>query len=341
MFDVNGQLLFPNAGLNVDHPFWIPEFVGDTIVVNGKAWPFLDVEPKRYRFLFLNGSNARAYELFLIDKATGVKGPPLYVIGTDQGYLDKPAKIDPNVKPNHVLVMMPGERYEVIIDFAGFAAGTRLLLANSARTPYPAGAPAAGGTTGRILEFRVGACTSGTCGATDPSYDPAGLGTIRVVNPIQRLVDPLTGAPAPGTTVHKVRRLTLNEYIGPGGPLEVLVNNTRYVGAVRADFTPITTKWNVTQYSELPNEGETELWEIVNLTADAHPIHPHLVAFQLMNRQAFDVRGYNTVYDGSFPGMTYVPSLGPPLDYNCGGPPPVAASSTPPWAGAPSAETPT
>ena len=74
MFDTNGQLFFPadSAG-GVSGPptrstrSGCPEFVGDTIVVNGKAWPFLNVEPKRYRFLFLNGSNARTYEMFLTD----------------------------------------------------------------------------------------------------------------------------------------------------------------------------------------------------------------------------------------------------------------------------------
>ena len=55
MFDTNGQLYFP-AGVpfipNPDHPFWVPEFLGDVICVNGKAWPFMNVEPKRYTFLF-------------------------------------------------------------------------------------------------------------------------------------------------------------------------------------------------------------------------------------------------------------------------------------------------
>ena len=75
MFDTTGQLLYPLLPLNPEHPYWTPEFVGDTIVVNGKAWPNLDVEQRRYRFLFLNGSNARTYELFLVDRATKVVGP--------------------------------------------------------------------------------------------------------------------------------------------------------------------------------------------------------------------------------------------------------------------------
>jgi FtsP/CotA-like multicopper oxidase with cupredoxin domain len=68
-------------------------------------------------------------------------------------------------------------------------------------------------------------------------------------------------------------------------------------------------------YSELPQEGQTEVWEIVNLTADAHPIHLHLVQFQLINRQNFDVRGYNAAYGAAFPTGVYQPDFGPPKDY--------------------------
>ena len=142
MFDTNGQLYFPNVGLNpLIHPFWMPEFIGDTILVNGKVWPFMNVAPQRYRFFVLNGSNARTYELFLINKATGVKGPVMWQIGTDGGYLDKPVLIDPNAKGLNKLVIQPGERADIIIDFSGQTVNTTLLLANTAKAPYPAGAP--------------------------------------------------------------------------------------------------------------------------------------------------------------------------------------------------------
>ncbi|HSH70574.1 MAG TPA: hypothetical protein VK997_11695, partial [Deferrisomatales bacterium] len=88
----------------------------------------------------------------------------------------------------------------------------------------------------------------------------------------------------------------------------------------RQDFEPVTTRWNTSYYSELPVEGETEIWEIINFSADAHPIHPHLVAYQILNRQAFDAIGYNGLYDASFPNAlgVFEPGAGPPLDYNCG-----------------------
>ncbi|PWB51648.1 MAG: copper oxidase [Anaerolineales bacterium] len=376
MFDTNGQLFFPadSAGgflwaLNPEHPYWVPEFIGDVICVNGKAWPYLNVDPKRYTFLFLNGSNARTYEMALVDPVSGNPGPALWVIGTDGGYLDKPVQVGPAAGKNNKLVIMSGERYTVIIDFAGYQAGVvgpnglaysgTWLLKNSAKAPYPAGVAPKGGTTGQIMQFRV----TGTPG-TDTSFNPAtpvvtlrggfGQGPALV-----RLVNPAAGTVAAGVTVNKTRQLTLNEVMEmpqnaidpvtglltayPGGPLEILVNNTKWSGeritGVDANgmymmepipgFTLDGTGKNY--LSELPNEGETEVWEIINLTADAHPIHLHLVQFQLMNRQNFDKRKYSVAYAAAFPGggydpMTqapyapgvYIPGFGPPLPYGTG-----------------------
>lgn len=143
-----------------------------------------------------------------------------------------------------------------------------------------------------------------------------------------RLVNPRSGTVARGARVHRTRQLTLNEVLGdptsvggihyPGGPLEILVNNTDMPGTARPDFTPVTLRGITTYYSELPGEGETEIWEIVNLTADAHPIHLHLVQFQLMNRQPFDVEAYSEAYAAAFAGGVYLPGVGPPLDYRDG-----------------------
>jgi spore coat protein A len=345
MFDTTGQLFFPSdsAGnvlwsLNPEHPYWVPEFVGDTILVNGKAWPYLNVEAKRYRFLFLNGSNARTYELSFSS------GPKIWVIGTDGGYLDAPVAVN-------TLVMQPGERYEVILDFTGFS-GKNLILRNTGRTPYPKGAPPQGSTLGRIMQFRVGAAPA----VADASYDPASGIPLRSGS---SAIPRLTSGGALPTNVAKTRELTLNEVMGmaqtvtdpvtgvltayPGGPLEILVNNTKWGGERitgvdgsghftfegRADFTPITVGTNTTYYSELPQEGDTEVWEIVNLTADAHPIHLHLVQFQLINRQNFNTGKYTKAYAGAFPGGGYdpmtglpyaagvfIPGFGPPQNYD-------------------------
>ena len=145
-----------------------------------------------------------------------------------------------------------------------------------------------------------------------------------------RLTDPVAGTLAPGVVVQKKRQMTLNEVqelpttVGgvdfEGGPEEVLVNNTLWSGKdengnVRSDFTPITVGGITTGYSELPKEGETEIWEIINTTADAHPIRLHLVQFQLINRQSFDTRKYMGAYAQAY-GGTVVNGFGPPRDYN-------------------------
>jgi len=347
MFDTNGQLFFPadSAGnvlwaTNPEHPYWVPEFIGDTIVVNGKAWPYLDVEAKRYRFLFLNGSNARTYELNIPG------GPKMYVIGTDGGYLDNPV-------PINKLVIMPGERYEVIIDFGGVGGknGKNVVMSNAARTPYPRGISPRGTLVEQVMQFRV---TPVAKGFVDPSYNPA-LGTALRTGgqTIVRLADPVAGTLAAGVTPALTRQLTLNEALllpsivpdpvvedpanpgsglptaYPGGPLEVMVNNTKYKGSSRSDFIPFGNSNDVTYYSELPDEGTTELWEIVNISADAHPIHLHLVQFQIINRENFSAAGYNKVYNAAFtpatpgglppacqPGGVYCPGIGPPLNYD-------------------------
>jgi len=98
---------------------------------------------------------------------------------------------------------------------------------------------------------------------------------------------------------------------------------------LRSDF-PIENNGNY--YSELPKEGDIELWEIINMTADAHPIHLHLVQFQLVNRQDYDVNGYAMAYDALFPastaidpmtgmaypGQVFIGGYGPPLHYSTG-----------------------
>lgn len=332
MFDTNGQWFFPDMGLNPEHPFWVPEFVGDTIVVNGRTWPFQAVEPRRYRFRLLNGSNARTYEMSLWDQQTGNPGPAIFQIGADDGLFGAPVRIDPAAVGLNKLVLMPGERADIIVDFKGYGAGTNpangltysgtFIVKNNAKTPYPAGAAPQGKTVGRLMQFRVNQPLAGA----DTSYDPATGASLRNT-PIVLLTNG-AGALAPGVVPDVKRQLTLNEVMAmpmapwPGGPLEVLVNNSKWDGTMSPGIDPLAFPDGVT---EKPRVGSTEVWQIVNLTADAHPIHTHLVQFQLVSRQKLDVRKYTAAYDAAFPGgtvhgMTYaagvfMPGYGPPNPY--------------------------
>jgi FtsP/CotA-like multicopper oxidase with cupredoxin domain len=275
----------------------------------------------------------------------------MWVIATDGGYLDMPVLIDPNATGQQKmagamksLMMMPGERYEIIIDFndpvwvnaitAAYTAmgmavpnPVNLILRNTA--PTVMGNPKSS-LDGRIMQFRVSATAPG-----DTSYDPASGIPIRSGGQtIKRLVDPVTGTLAPGLTVtpDKTRELTLNEIVGAGGPLEVLVNNSKWTGKRPDDtFIPGSVLVNGNYLTELPNEGDTEVWEIVNTTVDSHPIHLHGLMFQILNRQAFNTIGFGAAYAAAFPGggitiidpMTglpyalgvFIPVFGPPLGY--------------------------
>ncbi len=332
MFDVNGQLLFPDgSGQNSDgstpaglsggppnpdvHPYWIPEFFGDVMLVNGKSWPYLNVEPRRYRFRVVDGCNARFLNLSL-------PGLKFWIIGTDGGLLDKPVAVDQ-------LFLAPGERADIIIDFAS-AKGTEIIMTNDASAPYPMGDTPDPNTNGTIMKFIVGTNVTGN---RDQSFNPAAKGAVLrgcrfgLPEPIVRLSDG-NGGLNPKVKIDKHRMLTLLEISGEGGPLAPVLNNTGWEGK-RDMTTPIPgfQQLGPNYLSELPQVGSTEQWDIVNMTMDAHPIHLHLVQFQLINRQDYNLAydfdtktalpgGYRELYDSKFPGGNFIPMYGPPLAYN-------------------------
>jgi spore coat protein A len=352
-FDTNGQLLFPDGtppdnptGLNGPppnpsiHPFWIPEFFGDAIVVNGRTWPYLNVEPRRYRFRIVNASNARFLRMNLVDSSSQAPGPAFWQIGTDGGLLDRPVELnDPNNPSSLKLFLAPSERGDIIIDFAGLA-GRTFTLVNDAQFPFPSGDPPDPAVDGRVMQFRVNLPLS----SQDTTYNPATLAPLRgganQEPAIVRLANPATGTLGAGVKPSVKRQLVLVEVEGPGGPIEVLVNNSKWTGFHEGTTTPIAGSQPDQMgqgifLTELPRVGATEEWEIINLTEDAHPIHIHLIQFQLMNRQNFDVDNYRALYDSKFPGGTfagllpdgtwgtvnyppgvYIPGYGPPLFYN-------------------------
>jgi FtsP/CotA-like multicopper oxidase with cupredoxin domain len=273
MFTLDGQLWYPNEGETDVHPVWVPEFFGDFILVNGKVWPYLEVEPRKYRFRFLNGAQARFFSLALADRKTSGPGPAFYQIASDGGYLSAPVVLnDPGDPKSPRLLMAPGERCEVVVDFSAYAPGREFLLRNTAKAPFPSGEPADPRTVGQVMLFRVVPLRS-----PDTSVLPASL------VPVHRLSNPV-----------RTRVMTLNELSVPEGPTGALLNGM--------PFDAPTT--------EFPVVGTTEMWEIVNMTKDAHPIHIHLVQFQMVNRQSYNASRYAQAFKAAnptLPAMTYAP----------------------------------
>ena len=318
MFNVNGELYWPVRPPNPDiHPFWGPEFFGDVMTVNGKAWPYLSAAPRKYRFRILNGCNARFLNVWLMDLATKTNGPSISVIGSDGGLLDAPAILNPAL--GQTLTIGPGERYDVVIDFTGIASGTVFTLMNDGGSPHPDGDPVIEGLTDRIMQFVVnGNMVSATEGTpTDKSLLPDNL---RTANPMVKLTD-FAGNLTPGVTPAVKRQIILNEVSGAGGPVQVLFNNSHFDANILMPGSP-------TEFggpTELPHEGSTEQFTLINTTVDAHPIHIHLVQWQLVNRQTFNKVRYAAAYSAAWApkglsewpvGQGYPGGAGSPFDYN-------------------------
>jgi spore coat protein A len=271
-FTDDGALFYPSTDPEFEPgfppippgPSVIAEFFGDFILVNGAPWPKLEVEPRKYRLRLLNGSDSRFYVFELRDSEVGGTAQTFYQIGTDTGLLVTPV-------PLTRLLLAPGERADLVVDFTG---QTELTLRNfGPDDPFkgfnPDGTisdgeggvaePANPLTTGKIMKFVVNQ-------PLDESVPNATVGMGTVLRPD---ILPLERDGAK-------RQLVLFEGLDEFGRLQPLLG-TLDDGSL-AWFEPIT---------ENPMLDDVEVWEVYNATEDAHPIHLHLVSFQIVNRESF------------------------------------------------------
>ena len=242
-FNADGTFLYPMSAIS--DVTWIGEYFGDVMLVNGKVWPYLDVEPRMYRFRMLNGCNARILDL-------DIGGASMAQIGAEGGLFDVPV-------PVKEMVLAPAERADILVDFSKFAGETLMMKNHKPQKPVSTPAP----QLEQVMQIRVGTTVRHPGPASIPSSLPG------------RKAD--LGAPA------KTRYITLNEI----DPDEV----TWYlnVNAARFEESPIT---------ETPRVGTVEDWVYINMTGDTHPMHMHLVTFQVVDRTPFDVEAYEEAYGG-------------------------------------------
>lgn len=287
MFAADGALSYLNSvnpAATTLHPSWSPEFFGNVITVNGMAWPYVEVEPRKYRFRFLNASNARVYRLRLVDLRTMQPWEKVWQIGTDGGYLPTPVQLvmavaegDDATDVEARLLLAPGERADVVVDFSGLEPGSPLLLQNDAASPFPDGDMPDAATT-RIVQFRVVPLK-----APDTSTLP------------QQLNPSVTRIEAADASL--TRHLVLSEILDPatGEPVMGLLDNTCF-------DQPLT---------ERPSLGATEIWEIANATGDTHPIHIHLLQFNVLDRQLLDKDRYLADWNAASPVAANLPGPAP------------------------------
>jgi spore coat protein A len=301
------------------------EFFGPFTVVNGSLWPSVRVQPKPYRFRMLNGSNARTYQLFLVDDSNTIRNELIRQIGTDAGLMAEAVAIDkvkyapsqptcPNLPKG--LILAPAERADLIVDFQ-CAPGQSFRWVNVAAAPFdgiyaaddsdPTGDTLITPVTPPELMKAMGArlpfpevmrfvVENGPAGS--PFSLPSPLSSFKRWTHDS---DELKG--------HNHRWLALNEKVKGADLKEGYLFFNELIAMAdddprKEDFTIFTTEGRTTAQRFLnrpvffrspinfyPEAGNPEVWHILNFSADSHPIHLHLVDFQLLTRNVYTVAG--------------------------------------------------
>jgi len=244
-FRLDGQIHYPISG-KTGAP-WVSEYYGSAILVNGRIFPYREVAARQYRLRLLNASNGSFYRLsFSPDASVTAEGLAFHQIGSEQGFLAAPAEIN-------TLILGPGDRADIILDFRGRAGKDVYLRTDVAM----------------VMQFRV---------AAEKAADSFSLPVT-----LREMSKPLESAAV------VTRELTLADYQNRLGRSKVMLLN----GAHWA--MPVT---------ERPVLNSTEIWSFVNLTDDSHPIHLHLVRFQILDRRPFDLAVYQLSKKLVFTGST-------------------------------------
>ena len=237
----DGQLYYPVSD-DPDAP-WVAECIGNAVLCNGKLFPYMEVEPRRYRLRVVNAANTSFFDLSL-------SHGHVVQVASDQGLLSVPVE-------RRNVVLYPAERAELIVDFSGLAGQSVELRHHS----------------DAILSFRVK-----DQGRTDASVVPATLRNVSRIDPASAV---------------RERMLTVGEQDdASGNPMMMMLG-----GKMWSD--PIT---------ENPVQNSTEIWSFINVTGDSHPMHLHLVRFQILDRRPFDIFVWNAHRQVKFTGPAQPPA---------------------------------
>jgi spore coat protein A len=231
-------------------------FFGETMLVNGQVWPYFDVKQGKYRFRVLNASNSRTLtlELCAVDESPCTSPLSFDLLGEEGGLLPAPVSLTQ-------VTLGPAERADLVLDFASHAAGADLYLVNSAPAPFP-GTPGVG-VLPQVMKFEV-VGTPGFIGAL-----PGSLRSMEVLDEmdaVQHREFELLNAGANQCSSFMWEIVSLDENGDPTGSM-----------------------W--TDIVEFPELGSTEVWSFINRSGMMHPMHMHLVFFQVLDRTPIDSNG--------------------------------------------------
>jgi spore coat protein A, manganese oxidase len=273
--DPQGQLVYAPAqddAIPLSPGLWGPMFFGELPVVNGAIGPYIEVEPRPYRLRMLNGCNSRFLRLYF-NLARDVTDIPNLVPVHQIG--SDGGFLPAPVKLQKFL-LGPAERADLILDFS-LLAGRTVTLCNDAAAPFPgwnvlnAKWPA----IYEFMQFRV----------TRPVKNPRSY--------VMPLNFPFAGV-NPADAV-RTRDFVLTEVMDDKGrSLGLNINGKGY-------DDPVT---------EIIPLNSIEKWRFINTSDDAHPMHLHLVQFQVLGRQGFNIPAMTIHNSLQFVGVPRKPQPG-------------------------------
>lgn len=279
------------------------EFFGPFTSVNGKIWPYAEVEARQYRLRLLNGANSRTFRLVLLDEAGRPIPDAVRQIGSDGGLFGAPVAL-----PRGGLALAPAERADLIVDFRPYR-GQRLTLVNTAGAPFDGAAatqppgipdPASRLPEPDVMQFRVGSQAVGDSFVLPSSLSPS----------YRRLTEDQIPSDA-------VRRIVgLVEYNGVLTLRELAAASPDASVTDRPQMTIVDDRGVRTEYRVVARHfhdtvnwfvayGATEVWQFLNLSEDSHPMHVHLVQFQALKRDHYNTDGYDPVHDVTTTPITF------------------------------------
>lgn len=236
-FQTDGSIYMNSTGNNPSiHPQWQPEYFGDAIIVNGKAWPYMMVKRRKYRFRIINASNARFFKFFFTNNMTFIH------VASDSAYHESPVEL-------HDLLLAPSEIADVIVDFSKSNSNS-VILANDAAYPYPSGDPVNEGNS-KVMKFVI-----------NPHHE---VDTGHIPQNLIKYTSPDVSKASKNT-----RYIAFYEYASDiDEPTHLYINGKSFE-------SPVTEK---------PRVGTSEIWNIINLTEDNHPLHIHLGLFVVLEQR--------------------------------------------------------
>lgn len=310
---LNGQLLHkvvnlgpdPESGKDVTLPFQ-----GPYTTVNGTIWPYLDVEPRWYRFRLLNASNARTYALALVDeKGRAVPEGTVRQIGSDGGLLPRPVTVPfvdgEDETGRKVLSAAPAERFDLLVDFRALR-GKRLRLVNVGDTGFGVPDKAAQIPYPQVMEFRVGKepvadpfVLPGTVSASFQQLDHGIPHDHRMV----LLTPPGTVGGGGHPEIWEMTDITADVGEEPLPPTEGVVQIRNRDGKLNT-YQRVARMFDDTLNYKVVHDGY-EQWSFLNLGGPTHPMHIHLADFQILSRDAYDTDGFDPAAGASTSELAY------------------------------------